>query len=187
MARAAVGPDIKLMVDMNCPWTPLQVSEMADQLRPLNLQWLEEPIWPPEDHDSLARLRTKGIPIAAGENAAGLHDFRAMFEAGAVDVAQPRVTKVGGITEMLKIAALAESFGVRLVPHCAYFGPGFLASLHIVAWLGGETLLERLFMSLDTVPFAPFTVPENGRATVPQAPGLGCEPSNDLTARYRVA
>jgi D-galactarolactone cycloisomerase len=125
------------------------------------------------------------VVISAGENVAGLHDFRAMFELDAIDIAQPSVTKIGGVTEMLKIIALAEGFGVRVVPHCAYFGPGYLASLHFAACLRGETPLERLFMNLETVPFSPYTVPRNGKTTVPQGPGLGCDPDEALVARYR--
>jgi L-alanine-DL-glutamate epimerase-like enolase superfamily enzyme len=183
--RDVIGPDIKLMVDTNCPWTPGQASDMADRLRPLDLHWLEEPIWPPEDHHGMAQLRAKGVPLSAGENVAGLHDFRAMFQLGAIDIAQPSVTKIGGISEMLKIIALAEGFGVRVVPHCAYFGPGYLASLHIAAHLGNGTPLERLFMNLETAPFSPYTTPQNGRTPVPQAPGLGCDPDPELIARYR--
>ena len=185
-ARRAMGPDALLMVDTNCPWTPAQAAAMAERMRPFDLHWLEEPIWPPEDHHSMAALRRAGIPLSAGENAAGLHDFRAMFECGAIDVAQPSVTKVGGVTEMLKIRALAESFGVRLVPHCAYFGPGYLASLHIAACSDEVVPLERLFMTLETAPFAPYTTPAGGMVAVPQAPGLGCEPDPALLARYRV-
>ncbi len=186
LSRDVLGPDIEMMVDTNCPWTPGQASAMVDRLRPLDIYWLEEPIWPPEDHAAMARLRTKGMPLSAGENAGGLHDFRKMFELGAVDIAQPSVTKIGGITEALKINAVAESFGVRVVPHCAYFGPGYLASLHIAACLGQEAPLERLYVNLETAPFSPFTLPRHGTAAVPQEPGLGCDPDEALIARYRV-
>src|SRR2546423_12855008 len=108
---------------------------MAHAFKPINLYWLEEPVWPPEDHAGLARVRNAGATIAAGENAAGLHDFRHMFEAGALDIAQPSVTKIGGLCEMQRIAVEAQSSRVRLVAQCAYFGPGFLASLHLAATL----------------------------------------------------
>ncbi len=90
-------------------------------------------MWPPEDYAGLARVRAVGVPIAAGENAAGLFAFKALFEAGALDIAQPSVTKIGGPSASLEIAALARAFGVRLVPHNATFGMGYLASLHINA------------------------------------------------------
>jgi D-galactarolactone cycloisomerase len=187
MVREAIGPDVRLMVDTNCPWTPGQASIMADRIRPFDIYWLEEPIWPPEDHWAMATLRAKGIPLAAAENATGLHVFRAMFELGAVDIAQPSVTKISGITEALKIIALAEGFGVRVVPHCAYFGPGYLASLHLAACLDEMAPLERLFMTLETEPFPPYTMPQDGKTPVPQAPGLGCDPDATLIARYRVS
>ena len=78
------------------------------------------------------------MPIAAGENAAGLHAFHAQFEGGSIDVAQPSVIKIGVPSAMLEIAALAKAFGVRVVPHSAYFGPGFLASLHVNATIAPE-------------------------------------------------
>ena len=113
------------MVDVNCPWTVWQALAMARDLEDLDLTWLEEPVWPPGDHEGLSRVRLEGgIPIAAGENAAGLHDFRAAFEAGAQDIAQPSVTKIGGPSAMVEVAALAKAFAVRLVPHNAYFGAG---------------------------------------------------------------
>ena len=184
-AREAAGPDVALMVDTNCPWSVAEACAMADRLRPFGLHWLEEPVWPPEDHAGLARVRRAGIPIAAGENVAGLHDFRHLFEAGALDIAQPSVTKIGGITEARKIMALAEAFGVRLVPHCAYFGPGYLASLHLNACLPAETEFERLYLDLEASLFAPFTDATNGRVPVPQGPGLGCDPDPEVLARYR--
>lgn len=184
-AREAVGPSVAIMVDTNCPWTVAEAREMARALRPLDLHWLEEPVWPPEDHPGLAQVRAEGVPIAAGENAAGLHDFRSLFAAGAIDIAQPSVTKIGGITEAWKIAALAEAFGVRLVPHCAYFGPGYLASLHLAAALPQAPVFERLYLDLEASLFAPYTDATDGRVRVPQAPGLGCDPDPDVLARYR--
>ena len=82
----------------------------------------------------LAEVRAKGgLDIAAGENACTAHQFRQMMAAGAVSHAQPSVTKVGGITEYLKVAALADELGVRLAPHSPYFGPGLLATLHLLS------------------------------------------------------
>jgi D-galactarolactone cycloisomerase len=186
-AREAIGTDVALMCDTNCPWTVSRAIEMVEALKPFHLHWLEEPVWPPEDHQGLARVRRSGTPIAAGENAGGLHDFRHMLEAQAIDIAQPSVTKIGGISEMRKIAALAEAFGVRLVPHCAYFGPGSLASLHIVASLSRATPLERLYVRLEADPFASFLEPNGGRVAVPAGPGLGCDPDMAIVERYRTA
>lgn len=184
-AREAIGPEVLLMNDTNCPWSVADASSMAEDMLPCGLHWLEEPVWPPEDWRGLARVRAMGVPIAAGENAGTVLDFRAAFEAGALDVAQPSVTKIGGVTEMRKVIALADAHGVRVVPHCAYFGPGFLASLHIAATLPGPVPLERLFIDLEASPFAPWTKATRGRLSIPQGPGLGCDPDPAIIERYR--
>ncbi len=117
-ARRAAGDGVRIMLDTNCPWTPREAHEMARRLKPFDLYWLEEPIFPPEDFTALAELRRRGgIPLAAGENACTAFQFRQMFAAGAVSFAQPSVTKVGGITEFLQGAALAEADCVALMPH----------------------------------------------------------------------
>ena len=185
-ARAAVGPEVLLMNDTNCPWTVDEACGMADAIRPLGLHWLEEPVWPPEDHAGLARVRARGVPIAAGENAGSLWEFRAMMAAGAVDVAQPSVTKIGGVTELRKVVALGEAMGVRVVPHCAYFGPGFLASLHLAAVMPERPMLERLFVDLEARPFGRWTDAVDGMLDVPDGPGLGCDPDPAVIAQYEV-
>jgi L-alanine-DL-glutamate epimerase-like enolase superfamily enzyme len=184
-AREAAGGDVALMNDVNCPFTVAEAIAMERACRPFNLAWLEEPVWPPEDHAGLARVRAGATPIAAGENAAGLHDFRDMFDKGAIDIAQPSVTKIGGITEMRKIIAVAEAHAVALVPHCAYFGPGNLASIHIVAALASDTLLENIYANLEANPFGDAMLARDGRVRVPAGPGLGVEPEMRLVAKYR--
>ena len=188
IAREAMGPAPRLMVDTNCPWTVPEALQMAREMREHDITWLEEPVWRPEDHHGLAEVRRAGIiTIAAGENAGGLHEFRTMMEVGAIDIAQPSVTKIGGITEVRKIIALAGAFGVQVVPHCAYFGPGYLASMHIAASLPDDVPLERLFMDLEASPFSPYTEPDKGRIAMPQRAGLGGDPDPAVIARYRVA
>jgi D-galactarolactone cycloisomerase len=187
-ARDAVGPEISIMLDTNCPWTVDQAITMARRLQPYGLAWLEEPLWPPEDHAGLARIRREGgVPIAAGENAAGLFDVRAMLDTGAVDIIQPSVAKIGGVTEAMKIAAVAEAIGIRFVPHCAYFGPGFLASLHLAATLAPVAPFERLFVNLEASPYHDLVEAKAGRITVPDAPGLGRDPDLDILGRYALS
>lgn len=187
-ARDAGGDEVRLMVDTNCPWTVWQAIDMANRLEDLDLTWLEEPVWPPMDYEGLSRVRVEGgIPIAAGENAADLHDFRVAFEAGALDIAQPSVIKIGGPSAMIEISALCRAFGVRMVPHNAYFGPGFLASLNVNAALAPDVPFERLFLDLEASPYHDLVDARNGQVTVPQDPGLGREPDMDVLRRYLVA
>src|SRR3990170_488202 len=185
--RDAAGPDIPIMVDCNCPWTVREAIDMAQKLKPLNLTWLEEPVWPPEDHSGLADVQTHGgIPTAAGENAM-LPEFKSMFEAGAITYAQPSVTKVGGVTQMRKVMALADAFGVNVVPHSAYFGPGLLASIHCIAAMAEESLVERYDADFAVNLLHDAINPNaNGRIAVPQGPGLGIDPDLAVIAKLRV-
>jgi L-alanine-DL-glutamate epimerase-like enolase superfamily enzyme len=185
--RDTAGPDIPIMVDCNCPWTVGEAIEMAQRLKPLNLKWLEEPVWPPEDHSGLARVQAQGgIPTAAGENAM-LPEFKSMFEAGAITYAQPSVTKVGGVTQMRKVMALADAFGVNVVPHSAYFGPGLIASIHCIAAMPNESLVERYDADFAVNPMHDAIHPNReGRITVPQGPGLGIDPDPAVIAKLRV-
>ena len=187
-ARSTAGDDASIMVDCNCPWTVDQAIDMARRLQPYNLTWFEEPIWPPEDADGLRRVRDLGgIPTAAGENAM-FTDFKRMFDAGALAYAQPSVTKVGGVTMMRKVAALAEAAGVTVVPHSAYFGPGLLASIHCIAAMPKETLVERYDCDFELNPLHDaIDANANGRITIPQGPGLGLDPEPAVIERLRVA
>src|SRR5580698_5587373 len=103
-----------------------------------------------------------------------------------IDVAQPSVIKIGGPSAMLEIAALAKAFGVRVVPHNAYFGPGFLASLHVNAALAPDAPFERLFIDLEASPYHDLVVAKDGRVVVPDGPGLGQDPDLALLRRYLV-
>ncbi len=186
-AREVVGPGIQIMMDTNCPWTVDEALAMARQLKPYALLWLEEPVYPPEDFKALARVRREGgIAVSAGENAMSPTDFRAMFEAGAVDYAQPSVTKIGGISEMMRIYQLAVERGVTLVPHSPYFGPGLLASIHMAATFERETLVEYSFVALGASPLGDAIAVADGRMNVPTGPGLGRDPDADMIARYAV-
>ena len=117
-ARSVTGDLVPIMVDVNCPWTPEQAIRMARTLDQFDLHWLEEPVFPPEDFNSLARVRGEsGVAVAAGENWCTSFQFAQAIDAGAIDYAQPSVTKVGGITEFRKVATLAEAAGIQVMPH----------------------------------------------------------------------
>jgi D-galactarolactone cycloisomerase len=185
-ARRAVGEGVAIMVDTNCPWTPEQARHMTLKLRPYDLHWLEEPIFPPEDFAAIARLRAStGVAMAAGENNCTSFQFRDMFAAGAVDYAQPSVTKVGGVTEFLKVATLADAAGVTLMPHSPYFGPGFLATLQLTAVRGTPGgMIERYHMDLEASLYGELVTPVKGSFVLPTGPGLGRDPDPDVIKTY---
>lgn len=187
-ARDAAGAAVALMVDANCPWTVPQALEMARRLAPLDLLWLEEPVWPPENLAGLAEVRARGgIATAAGENYGTVWEFRRAFEAGAVTYAQPSVTKIGGVTEMRRVMTLADAFGVPVVPHSAYFGPGLLASIHCIAAMPAGALVERFYCDFADNPLGETIHPRNGRIAVPQGPGLGVDPDPGLLVKLRTS
>jgi len=110
-----------------------------------------------------------------------------MFDAEAVDYAQPSVTKVGGITEFKKINHLAETYGVQVMPHSPYFGPGFLATLHLAQSMPNPGLLERFFIDFEAYlyPKEIFT-PQDGFFKTPDTIGLGLDPDKDVIKDYAV-
>ncbi len=178
-ARRGGGPDVKIMVDTNCPWTPAEAISIGDEMAAYGVHWLEEPVWPPENFEGLAEVRANGLcPIAAGENASTSWEFQQMFRAGAVDWAQPSISKVGGVTEARKIGVLAEAANVGLALHSPYFGPGFIASLHVVAaHNGAKAPVERLYGKLAASLYGDLVNPgSDGCLQVPTGPGLGVDP-----------
>jgi L-alanine-DL-glutamate epimerase-like enolase superfamily enzyme len=188
-ARQAIGAGIPLMVDMNCPLDGAEAIVFAQACRAAAPKFLEEPVWPPEDFVTLAEVRKNGgLDIAAGENACTVHQFRQMMTAGAVSYAQPSVTKVGGITEYLKVAALADERGVKLAPHSPYFGPGFLATLQLMSLRDDGTFVEVFYMKRAACLWGGrVDTDANGTIAVPEGPGLGYEPDKEIMERYRVA
>ncbi|KVN53118.1 mandelate racemase/muconate lactonizing enzyme family protein [Burkholderia anthina] len=187
-AREVAGDDVQITLDVNCPWTVREALDNAERLRPFKLRWLEEPVWPPENYAGLARVRREsGIPIAAGENASTLMDFQHLLEAAAVDFVQPSPSKMGGITELRKVFALAEAHNVTVMVHTFYDGPGLLASVHASAALGSHTsLVEWRYFDLEAQLFGDSIIPRDGAITVPSGFGLGLEPSSDVIHDYRI-
>jgi L-alanine-DL-glutamate epimerase-like enolase superfamily enzyme len=91
-ARAAVEREDRICLDVNCPWTVAEACAIAREIRDDDFHWLEEPVWPPEDYAAIAQVRAQGVPISAGENMSSVLDFKAAFEAGALDFVLPSVT-----------------------------------------------------------------------------------------------
>lgn len=185
-AREAIG-DAPMMVDTNCPWTREQALDMAQRLKQFDIYWLEEPIFPPEDFDGLAQLqRDSAIPVAAGENACTVHEFRRMLTSSAVTYPQPSVTKVGGVSEFLAIEDLCHSFGCSMMPHSPYFGPGFMATLQLAAVQRSEPLLERFYGTVGASQFGNWIDSDRGQFDIPDTPGLGMDPDPNVLREFSV-
>jgi L-alanine-DL-glutamate epimerase-like enolase superfamily enzyme len=186
-ARAEAGRGVPLMLDTNCAWDLEGATAALAQMREADLFWIEEPLWPPEDLDGLRQLRERtGVPTAVGENAGSLHDLLAIAQTGAADWVQPSALKCGGVTALQSVAAVCRASGVRLSPHCAFFGPSFLATLHVLAAHEPEVVVERIFVDLAHVPYAGSIPFERGAFVLNDQPGLGADPEPSLLASPHV-
>jgi D-galactarolactone cycloisomerase len=186
--REAAGPDIDIMVDTNCAWPPDEALAMARKLKAYDLFWLEEPVDPVDDYDTMARIRREvGITVAAGENIGHAGEARYAIERGAFDIFQPSVTKIGGIVAMCQALEVAKQHGVRVMPHSPYFGPGLIATLHVIAACLPDSLCERFYCDLEATPLGEAVLARDGHMDVPQGPGLGVDVDERVIARYRLA
>ena len=116
------------------------------------------------------------MAIASGENEGTAQGFAALLAAGAADIVQPSMTKVGGIGEMKKIATLAAAAGVTLVPHSFYFGPGLAATLHVIASTPGVPYVEFPPGELEAPLVADADSLRPGHGARRPRPGAGCRP-----------
>jgi len=187
--REAVGDEMDLMVDLHGPpWlTTADAIQVGRALERCNLLFLEDPI-PPEHTESYARIRDAvAIPLAAGERATSIWGLRLLIERELVDVVQPDTGRAGGISQMRKIAAMAEAHGIMMAPHSGSLGPiAEYAALHILAAIPNGLILERLgndWPGRDEV-IAPLAAEQDGFLAVPDAPGLGVDIVEAEVAKY---
>ncbi len=183
-SRKTVGPARDVCVDVNCAWSTDFVEGNRKELQALRLTWLEEPIYPPEDYEALRSLRGTGMAIAAGENWCTAVQMRQALAAGAVDILQPSITKVGGVSEYLEIVDLAAGSDVSLIPHSPYFGPGLFASLHIAAARPAIQALEYNFVRPDAWLADVEGIRRGDLIAVSDHPGIGFEPDPDVLKKY---
>ncbi|MBV1777712.1 mandelate racemase/muconate lactonizing enzyme family protein [Paeniglutamicibacter sp. ABSL32-1] len=182
-ARTQAGADAPLMVDVNCRWNETDAADAIDSFLPLNLRWLEEPLWPPDDVEGHRRLNARGIALAGGENASGTLALDAALAAGALGVGQPSIGKIGGFSSMLHYLRPRTDAAV-VVPHCFYYGPAQVATAQFIAAMPGEVELEFPLLVWDEQ-LHPLHA---ARATVelPDTPGLGFTPDAEVLEKYLV-
>ena len=165
--RRHLGDGFPLMVDANMKWSADQAIRAARAFAPYDLTWLEEPI-APDDMAAHARvLRDGGLPIAAGENLRTLWDFRHLIASGGVTYPEPDVTNCGGVTPFIKIAHLAEAFGLPVTSHGAHD-----VTVHLLAAVPNRSYLEAHGFGLDRYIAEPLALRE-GCAIAPERPGHG--------------
>ena len=188
--RDEVGPDSKLMINVGrfVNWSPGYAIKMAKSLEAFDIFWLEEPL-PQDDVEGLRELsRSTSIPIATGEGFQTAYEFRRLLESNCVDIVQPDIGKVGGISEAKRIADLAQAFNRRVVTHNWSTAVNVAAATHLVATSPIGILVEY---KDDPNPFvsgiikSKFSV-DQGRIEVPSSPGLGIDINEDVITKSRV-
>ncbi len=174
-ARTALGPDVKLMADAHGTWTVAEAKAFCRMVEDCDLYWLEEPVTA-DDKTGLAEVRRAAtVPIATGESEFTRHDFREIAELRAADVLQPDLAIAGGITEGVRIGAIASAYNLRLAPHLWSGAPAFAAGVALAASQSAGFILEY---SLGANPLLHELVHEkfavvDGQLEVPDRPGLG--------------
>ena len=173
--REHIGWDVPLMVDANQQWDRATALRMGRQLEEFNLIWIEEPLdaYDFEGHAHLAQVLD--TPIATGEMLASVAEHKGLNAANGCDIIQPDAPRVGGITQFLRLAALADERGLGLAPHFA-----MEIHLHLAAAYPREPWVEH-FDWLDPL-FNERLETKNGRMLVPDRPGLGVTLSDQARA-----
>lgn len=187
--RDAVGPDVDLMVDTHGPpWmTAKDAIILGRALEPYDLLFFEDPV-APENREGLRRVQEAvNIPIAAGERLATIWGERDLIEQEIVDVIQPDTGRAGGITQMRKIAALAEAHFITVAPHSGSLGPvAEFAALHLMAAIPNALILERVEddVAVRDAVISPQPKVVDGYIEVPDRPGLGVEIDEAVIASH---
>lgn len=190
-ARDAVGPDAQLMVDAGgsdafWPNGLKWALRAADMLAAYDVAWFEEPLRPDALDDFVMLRRQATLPIAGGEVLTRRQAFTPWLQAGAFDIVQPDVTKVGGISEERRIGWMAQEHGTRFIPHGWNTAIGLAADLHLASAFPDTDLVEYIDGSpyVDEIVAEPWRLDGDGMLTIPDCPGLGIRLDPDAVARY---
>jgi L-alanine-DL-glutamate epimerase-like enolase superfamily enzyme len=188
-ARAHVGPNVQLMVDAATAWSRAEEGlPLMPIFKEYGFAWVEAPL-PIDDLDGHARFQGFGVPIGGGD--LGLttrFEYEEMFRRGKVDIAQPDVTMVGGLTELKRVAAVAKSLDKRVVTHGYKSNITIAANLAFLAQHEDEEILEY---STSESPLRweltreRFPIEKDGRVAVPKGPGLGVTLDETVVERFR--
>ena len=190
-ARDAVGPDAKLRVDAggsDAYWTNglKWALRTADMLAAYNVDWFEEALSPDALEDYVILRRQAPLPISGGEVLTRRQAFTPFLTAGAFDIVQPDVTKVGGISEERRIGWMAYEHGIQLVPHGWNTAIGLAADLHLASAFPATDLVEYIDGSpyVDEIVADPWQLDADGMLPIPDVPGLGIRLNPDAVAKY---
>ncbi|WP_026231797.1 mandelate racemase/muconate lactonizing enzyme family protein [Neolewinella persica] len=192
--RAAIGDNIKLMVDANHAYSLREATELARKIEKYDIGWFEEPVSPEFYHHYKALRGKTTIPISGGECEYLRYGHHQLLKNESVDILQVDICSAGGLTEAKRIAALASTYGVEIIPHTWGTGIAFHAALHFISNLEpvpGRLYNPDFYIEYDRTSNGireRLTIPsiemKEGYIEVPTAPGLGIEVDEGALAFY---
>jgi len=183
--RRAIGPDVQLLVDANCAYRHYQAIQFAKRIEEFDVFWFEEPVAPDdyEGHRKLAAATT--IPIATGENEYTRYGFRDLIAHDAAAILNADAMVLGGVTEFMKVAALAQAHDLDIAPHGAQE-----VHVHLVAAIANGLILEFYRDTVDPmwgkVYHHTLRLNDDGTVSPPDVPGIGLDPNYETLEPYRV-
>jgi L-alanine-DL-glutamate epimerase-like enolase superfamily enzyme len=181
--RAAIGSNIRLMLDANCAYRSHEAIQFAKRVEPYDIAWFEEPVGP-EDYAGFAKVgRQTSIPLAAGEQEYRIFGFRDLMATGAVGIVQPDARWMGGVTEFMKVAALAQAHGLDVAAH----GPQY-PHLSLIGAISNGLYAEYYAGDFET-PHGPAFLDEpeidsEGNVPLSTVPGAGYTPNHAALSRF---
>lgn len=186
--RKALGPDVEILVDANTGYTLEDVRRVMQPFESCRVGWLEEP-FPPHDHRAYREAKALGrVPLAAGENHFTRYEFTRVFEEGTLGFVQPDLSKGGGITEIMRIGAMASAYKISLNPHTSATGINMAASIHVLCsvdnagYFEGDVAHHNPFR--DEVGGVPYKVSKEGTVLPLEGPGHGIEVDEKFVASH---
>lgn len=187
--RKAFGDDLTIMVDANTNYSLEQALAISPHLQELGVLWLEEP-FAPHETASYAALAGRGVAVATGENHYTRFEFANLLDGQDIHIWQPDISKTGGITEMLRIAALGAARGRRISPHTSTTGLNMAATIHVLAsiengqYFEGDISEPNPYRTVFTS--TPYEVGIGSTVRPSEKPGIGVEVDEDFIARHPV-
>ncbi len=186
--RNAIGDDIAILTDANTGYTVADARAAMPGMDELNVGWLEEP-FPAHDYRSYRQASAYGVtPLAAGENHYTRFEFNRVIEDGSISILQPDLSKTGGLTEALRIAAMASAYKLPIHPHSSMTGLNQAISIHFLAAIdnGGyfEGDVSKANKFRDELVSTPYTVDKDGKVWPLDKPGLGLEVDETFLVRH---
>ena len=184
--RKAIGQDIKLLIDANCAYRAYEAMQLAKRVEEFDIFWFEEPV-APDDYEGHRRVaHATSIPIATGENEYTRYGFRDLIRHEAAAILNADAKILGGVTEFMKVVALAQAHDLDIAPHGSQD-----IHIHLVAAIANGLMLEFYRDTVDPMwgRIYRHTLSLNADGTVspPEVPGIGAEVNEDVLAQYRIA